>query len=213
MDALKREKFWSDVRLGLLTFFAMFFVVLGVTFAGGEKGLFMQKTEFLHACLGDVGGLKKGSSVTMAGMAIGKVTDIRFGNETAQPIEVEMEIRSDVRQRIKADSVPAVRTQGMLGDRYVDISAGTAEAGPLEAGKMLAGNGATDFDKTLQNANSALQETAKMISAINSKEGTFGQLFYDEQLYTKMLEISTHLNSLLEDFKKNPKRYVNLEIF
>ena len=62
-----QSKTWSDFRVGAVTFIAIIFLVLGVTFAGGDKGLFLQKTSRVRARLADVGGLKKGSSVTMGG--------------------------------------------------------------------------------------------------------------------------------------------------
>src|SRR3989344_5935807 len=159
MAQFEKEQIWIDFRIGLITFFAVVFLVLGITFAGGDKGLLLQKLTTVKARLADVGGLKKGASVTMSGMVIGKVTHITFADgqdsevvpgaggedgNIVQPhensqIEVAMEIRSDMRRRIKIDSVPAVRTQGMLGDRYIDLPSGSEEAEILPEGKVLIG--------------------------------------------------------------------------
>ena len=199
-------KTWSDVRVGLLTFAALLLLVLGITFAGGDKGLFLQKTSFLKAHLADVGGLKKGSSVTMGGMTIGRVTDIHFVANPEELIEVDFQVRSDIRGRIKADSICSVRTQGMLGDRYLDVSLGSKKAGPLPESAVLGGNPATDFDATLRQASDVLGETEKVLTAVNEKQGTVGQFFYDGEFYRE-------LTDLIKDFKKHPRKYIKFSLF
>lgn len=213
MAQYNQSKTWSDFRVGIVSLIAIIFLVLGVTFAGGDKGLFLQKTSRVRARLADVGGLKKGSSVTMGGMVVGRVTGIRFADDHDSKIETEMEVRSEVRDRIRTNSVPTVRTQGMLGDRYIDLST-PAEAGEvLPEGEYLTGPPATDFDKTLQEAHAVLDQTEQMLGAVNRKEGSVGQFFYDTKFYEKMVELSDALNDLVKDFKSHPKKYVKLSIF
>ena len=214
MSKYNQDKAWSDFRVGVVTFAGLFLLILGVVFAGGDKGLLFRKTSIVKARLGDVGGLKKGCSVTMGGMTIGRVTDIAFAKtEKGVEIEVMMQIRSDIRGRIKADSIPAVRTQGMLGDRYIDISMGSEAALALPEGASLLGDAASDFDKTLRHANDVLSETEKLLSAVNEQRGTVGRFVYDEQLYKGLTQITDELNELLKDFKKNPRRYIKFSLF
>ena len=222
MSQQDQERIWSDFRVGLIAFIAILFLILGVMFAGGDKGLIFKKTSAVKARLADIGGLKKGGSVTMSGMTIGKVTQMTFidGSDgkgvspsNGNQIEVTMEIRSDLRNKIKTDSTPAVRTQGMLGDRYIDIPLGTEEAEALPDGKVLIGAAATDFDKTLNQALQVLTETEKMLSAINEQRGTAGKLVYDEQFYNQLTDITAELDGLVKDFKKNPRRYIKFSLF
>jgi len=214
MSQYNQEKAWSDFRVGLITFAGLALLILGVVLAGGDKGLFFQKTTTLKAHLSDVGGLKKGSSITMGGMTVGRVMDIAFVQGSKDNnIEVVMEVRSDVRHRIREDSIPSVRTQGMLGDRYMDIAGGTEGASPLAEGEILLGEAASDFDKTLRQAMEVLQETSKMLTAVNNQEGTAGRLVYDVELYDALTELTQELNGFIKDFKKHPKKYIKLEIF
>ncbi|MBN1687583.1 MAG: MCE family protein [Candidatus Omnitrophica bacterium] len=214
MAEKSRLMMWSDFRVGIVTFFAIGIILSGVIFAGGDKGLLFQETALLKALLTDVGGLKSGAGVTMGGMTIGKVDAINFSPVGMDNrIEVTMEIRTDCLERIKKDSVPSVRTQGMLGDRYVDISMGTPEAPLHPLHEPLIGKGSTDFDETLTRTSAVLEETQAVLSAINNKEGSIGQLFYDPKLYEEMTLLVTKLNELIQDFRDNPKKYVKLEIF
>lgn len=208
------DKAMSDFRVGIITFVGLALIVTSIIFAGGSKGMLFKKTTVVKALLLDVNGLKTGSPVAMGGMAIGKVTRIAFADGAQEnQIEVSMQIREDVRPKVKADSVPAIRTQGMLGDRYIDISIGSKGAEPLADGQILLGKDATDFDKTLRQTSAVLGETEKLLSAINEKQGSLGQFFYDQRFYERMIEISDQVKGLIEDFKKNPRKYIKFSLF
>lgn len=213
MAQYDKKTLWSDFRVGLLAFVALLLLVGGIFLAGGEKGLFLAKTSLVKAELTDVGGLKKGASVTMAGMAVGRVLDLRFSKNPGHTVEILMQVRSDVRDRIKLDSVPTVRTQGMLGDRYVDLSIGSETAGPLPDEETLTGEPASDFDRTLQRTEAVLDETEKLLGAVNRKEGTVGELFYDKDFYIHLSELARELRDLIQDVKKNPRKYLKFSLF
>lgn len=214
MSAYDKERAWSDFRVGSVTLVAAFFIALSLAFAGGDKGLLFHPNEPLRALLDDVNGLKKGSSVAMGGMTVGKVTDIAFvNNAQSNAIEVLMQVRSDVRRRIKRDSKPSVRTQGMMGDRYVDISAGSKESEALRGGERLFGTQGGDFDATLLKTTQVLTEAEKLLSAVNEQRGTVGQLFYDEKFYQNLTDITNELKELIKDFKKQPRKYIKFSLF
>ena len=63
-----------------------------------------------------------------------------------------------------------------------------------------------DLDKTLVNVNN-------LLTGLEKGKGTLGKLMKDDQLYEN-LEVASHqLKELLQDFKLNPKRYVNVSVF
>ena len=210
----ERDKFFSDMRVGIVSFFSLILLITGVLFAGGDKGVLFQQTIPLRARINDVSGLKKGSTVTMGGMNIGKVTNVSLlPGEQESLIEVFMQIRSDVRSRVKSDSKPSIRTQGMLGDRYIEITPGSKEAAELVEGQPLIGSCTSNFDDTLSQARATLGESTKMLEAINKQQGTLGQFVYDQEFYKKLNEITSETNDLIKDFKKNPRRYIKFSIF
>ncbi len=213
MSRYNQEKVLSDLRVGIITFVGIFLLILGIVFAGGDKGLLFRKTTIVKAFLSDVGGLKTGSSVTMGGMTVGRVTGVNFKDSLSNQIEVNMQVRSDARQRIKKDSKPAVRTMGMLGDRYVDISTETENTEILPEGVALIGNPASDFDEALRQANDVMGETEQLLVAVNQQRGTAGRLVYDEQLYMTFTEIAAETKDLIKDFKKRPRRYIKFSLF
>ncbi|HTY49298.1 MAG TPA: outer membrane lipid asymmetry maintenance protein MlaD [Steroidobacteraceae bacterium] len=77
------------------------------------------------AAFDDVGDLKVGSPVTMAGVTLGQVEGIRIDWHTYKAV-VTMRIDSKFNQ-IPDDSDASIETQGLLGGKYIGIGAGGSD--------------------------------------------------------------------------------------
>jgi phospholipid/cholesterol/gamma-HCH transport system substrate-binding protein len=73
----------------------------------------------------NIGGLKVKSPVTMAGVRIGRVSDITFDNGRYQAV-VTMSIDGRY-QKIPNDSSASILTSGLLGEQYVGLEPGGAD--------------------------------------------------------------------------------------
>lgn len=101
----------------------------------GEFSVFdLKKNYNLEAEFDNVSGLKVGAGVEIAGVDIGNVSKIELGKNGLA--KVGMLINSDV--KITKDAIASIRTQGLIGDKYIKITQGADE-------KMLKG-GDTIFD-------------------------------------------------------------------
>jgi len=69
------------------------------------------------------------------------------------------------------------------------------------------------LNATIANLDATVGQLNKVVSGIDRGEGSLGKIMKDEQLYNNLNSASTNLNALLEDFKANPKRYVNFSVF
>jgi phospholipid/cholesterol/gamma-HCH transport system substrate-binding protein len=67
--------------------------------------------------------------------------------------------------------------------------------------------------ETVQNLNSTLSDLRTAIAHINSTNGSLGLLINDKRLYQNMEATTRSLNTLLDDFRVHPKRYVNISVF
>ena len=70
-----------------------------------------------------------------------------------------------------------------------------------------------EIPKTFNNANIALKNIADIADKINKGEGTIGMLIHNDSLYYQLEKSAADLNKLLEDIKKNPKKYVRFSLF
>ncbi|MGB5358688.1 MAG: MlaD family protein [Eudoraea sp.] len=66
---------------------------------------------------------------------------------------------------------------------------------------------------TIRSLESTISNLDKMLAKIEKGEGTLGKLVNNEELYNNLSEASKELDLLLQDFRLNPKRYVNVSVF
>lgn len=90
----------------------------------GDVDLFGGSTYAVSARFGSISGLKEGAEVEIAGVKVGKVAGIHLDPADYDAI-VTFAIEPEV--KISSDSIASIRTAGIIGDRYVDISPGGAE--------------------------------------------------------------------------------------
>ncbi len=67
--------------------------------------------------------------------------------------------------------------------------------------------------RTLTSLESTVASLDKVMAKIESGDGTLGKLMEDKELYNNLNNASKELDLLLQDFRLNPKRYVNVSVF
>lgn len=81
------------------------------------------KTYILQAEFTNVAGVKKGASVQVAGVVVGEVTAIGLGKDSYAVLSLQIENSLEV----PTDSMASVKSQGIIGDKYIQLSLGGAE--------------------------------------------------------------------------------------
>ena len=69
------------------------------------------------------------------------------------------------------------------------------------------------LSQTVRNLEDTLKNMDSLLAKIKDGEGSLGKLMTDEELYKNLTEASRELDLLLQDFRLNPKRYVNVSVF
>lgn len=117
----------------LLGFAALFFLTTQLPTSGlklgSATGGYRVTAEF-----DNVGDLKTGSPVTMAGVRVGEVEDIRFDSRSYKAV-VSLRIDREFSQ-IPEDSDASVQTQGLLGGKYIGIGPGGSDTYLAEGGRI-----------------------------------------------------------------------------
>src|SRR4051812_28504100 len=107
------------------------FVLLGVivfTFAifalGQKSGLFTRRTT-LYVSFSDISGMTVGTPVRLAGLEVGSVAELSFPAELDQKRTlVRLVVQTKYMNRIREDSRAFIGSNGLLGDKIVNISMG-----------------------------------------------------------------------------------------
>ena len=72
---------------------------------------------------------------------------------------------------------------------------------------------AADLTQTIDNAKNALYETNEILAAINSQEGSLGQLIYNDSLVNNVNIMLDQAQRLIENIKDHPNRYIQFSVF
>ena len=88
-----------------------------------------------------VAGLKQGANVEIAGVEIGKVDSIDIRDYKAV---VRMRVRRGL--RLQEDTIASVRTRGLIGDKYINLSPGASDRLIAPGGKIRETESAVDLE-------------------------------------------------------------------
>lgn len=114
-----------EIGTGLFVLFGIAALLFMVTQITSERVGVQREGYVLTAKFDQIGGLKVGAPVSMAGVLVGRVTGIAFDSNDYRAL-VHLRIDPQYHQ-IPDDSDAAIFTQGLLGNQYIGISAGGSE--------------------------------------------------------------------------------------
>ena len=184
-----RSLAWSELKIGIIAVAAIGLAVLLIVSVGGQGGLFSWDRYELRTKFNNVMGLKSGAVVRVAGVEVGKVTDVSLdGAEVAVTVEVNKSNQS----RITDQSRASIGSLSLLGEPIIDISPATTGR-PLQDGDFIqskaSGGSIMDLAEPVQ---AGVAEATALLQDIRKGKGTVGKLFTDEQVY---MEFQAFLNS------------------
>jgi phospholipid/cholesterol/gamma-HCH transport system substrate-binding protein len=126
------------------------FVLAGVlslaylSFRLGDLELFGKKRYEVYGIFADSGGIRSGAGVAIAGVQIGKVEDVGLDDYQAK---IWMSVPNDV--KLPKDSIAAIKTRGVIGEKYIEIVPGGDEKMIGPGGKIEETEPAIDVEKLI----------------------------------------------------------------
>lgn len=190
------------VRLGLFVAGGLALFVLAIFIIGKQKNLFNPVYK-LSSTFYNISGLQVGNNIRFSGINVGTVDNISIINDST--VRVEMAVKREIKQFIKTDSEVAIGSEGLIGDRLLVITHGSAEAAVAKEGQELISKEPVETDAimasllvTAGNAEIISQQMAEVMLKINSGEGTLGRLIQDTA-------IARNLNQTILNLKKGSK--------
>jgi len=205
MFDLKKELRWAQIKTGIIITLALAILFLSVFFAGSIERLLRPRIE-IRAAIPDVKGLKKGAPVWMFGIEEGSVKDINLDPRYGTVVTISLYRKA--LGFLKKDSTVTILTMGLLGDKYVELAAGTPEAPPINAGDMLRGAAQIDIKDvmetggaSIQKMNDFIEKLGKLVEKIEESKGTLSRLLEDPSLYDNLAESSKSLSLVAKDIR------------
>ena len=178
------RKYRYETIVGIFVMISLTALFIMVLIIARQEGLFQSYVEY-QATFKNVSGLKPGSEVHLAGVTVGSVKAITI--EPTGNTKVTFNVIRRYSDQIREDSRASIGFMGLLGDKSLDLSAGShgkaaippngpvASIEPLDLTQLLAKMG-----PSLENLQTILDNLAKISDTLVSKEGgmrkTFDQL-------------------------------------
>lgn len=128
------------------------FIIVGIICLG-FLSVKVAKTEIfggdgyeLYAVFSDIGGLKKGSSVVIAGVNVGNVKSVHMEDYEAKVVLI---LPHDV--KIQDDAIASIKTRGIIGEKFLDITAGGSEEMIPPGGRIRETTASVDVEELISN--------------------------------------------------------------
>ena len=196
-----------EVKVGVLILVSLGILAAFVLIMGG---LSFEKTYTVYVDFDNPGGLQTGAPVRVAGVKVGKVSELAFMGGKVDPktnrrtlVRAKLNIEARVRESIHDDADFYVTTQGVLGEQYLAIDPGSPQKGVLPDNSIVKGIDPPRLDLFLAKAYELLDTTMNGIR--NNRE-----LISD--IATNTAGLLKGLNTVLTDNRERINRTMaNLE--
>lgn len=191
-----RNKGIENAKVGLLVLGGLTFLILMLYMISKNRNL-LGSTFIVTAVVNNVNGLVPGNNVRFKGMDVGTVKSISVTNDTA--IYVVMTIDVKMKSYIKQDALASIGTDGLMGNKLVNINSVPGSAPSVEDGSIIQSRRPVETDemlRTLNTTNVNIERISRNLYEITTKLNT------SENLWTLLSDtaITRDLKKAVKDF-------------
>lgn len=194
----------TPVKVGIFVFAGVFFAMVIIFLLGSEKQFFKRQYQ-LVTYFKDISGLRVGAQVQLAGLNVGMVERISFGEEVGDKrVQIRLSINKEFQERIRKDSLASISTQGLLGDKFISLSLGSPDQEMLKDGELLTSEEtaslysiAEKVGSVIEKVDKASQSINQILTEVNEGEGLLHTLIYE----TKERPVGANFAATTEDVK------------
>jgi phospholipid/cholesterol/gamma-HCH transport system substrate-binding protein len=150
------------------------FVILGVLLFGvglfliGDRRMLFDRSVEIYTEFANIAGLEDGAKVRVAGMDAGEVATIHAPANPSARFRVKLRIREDLHQLLRVDSVATIQTDGLVGNKFVQVEAGTDQAQVVPALGTIPSREAFELSAMLQRMSDTVDLIRKSIVDVKS---------------------------------------------
>jgi phospholipid/cholesterol/gamma-HCH transport system substrate-binding protein len=198
-----------EFRLGIFIVATLLILAAGIFLIGNKQFVFTP-TYRLKAYFQNVAGLSGGAEVRVGGIHEGTVRRIELPSRPDGKVTVVMDLVNSTRDIIKKDSVASIKTEGLVGDKYVEISFGSKDAAKVENGDAIGSElplEISDLIKKTQHILDKVDTTTDNLESISSKinqgKGTVGALINDKTMYQQANAATAQAKAGATAFQEN----------
>jgi len=202
----QRQVQWAQLRVGLTVIFAVIVLAVLIFLMTGTGGFFTPKI-VIKSYFDNAGGIRVGAPVALQGVTVGNVSDVRVvPDHGLTPVQISMKVNKKTAVGIPRDAVSSIASVGVLGEAYIDIDRTHATGPPVENGDTLRIRDTPDImdvvrasQSSLQNIDTLVRRIDRIVSFIESGQGSIGHLIYDQSLYNRLNSTLTEVQTMVNE--------------
>lgn len=191
-------------RLGIFIAVGLAIFIIIIFFIGRQQNLFNPVFK-VTTNFQNVSGLLVGNNIRYSGINVGIVDNITIINDST--VQVDLLIRRNVQQFIKADSQAGIGSEGIIGDRVLIITQGSNSAPTVQDGQHISSKEPLETDIIMASlytsavyAETVTYQLSQIMTNLNSGEGAIGRLIQDPS-------IAKNITQTIENFKKSSEDF------
>ena len=184
-----------------------FFIVAGtaifaiIIFIIGKQQHLFNPVFKITTSFSNISGLSVGNNIRFSGIDVGVVDNINIINDST--VQVDLVIRRNVQEFIKADSYASLGSEGIIGDRIVVIAQGSMNSPMAKDGQQILSKEPVEADDIIQSFKTSAEsieiitlQLSEIVMNINNGQGMIGRLITDST-------IAENVNLTIENFRKS----------
>jgi len=194
-----------SVIVGIFVLLGLAILVLTIFTLGSQRKTFSNAIT-IKSFFGNVNGLQKGNNIWFSGVKVGTIKRVYIiGNGQ---VEVDMNILEDSKQYISKDAKAKISTDGLIGNKIIEIYGGTNQTGEIEPGDVLDTEvllSTDDMMSTLSKNNDDFLAITNDFKVITSRlvdgKGTIGKLLTDESMIDQINSVTVTLQNAAKNLQ------------
>ncbi len=197
----------QKTKTGIFILAGLLLLVAIIFFIGKQKNLF-DSTFTIYSNFSRVSGLQSGNYIRFAGINVGTVTDITILNDST--VTVSLNIEQKVKKFIHQDAVVGIGSDGIMGDKLLQISSGTSKSPGIKEESSIQGIDPVEMSDVMlkmasiaDNAEVMTDNLADIVYKVNNGQGSLGRLLNNDQLARNLEGTVASAKQTVQSIKKS----------
>lgn len=179
-----------SVIVGIFVLVGLVILVLTILTLGSQRKTFADSIS-VKSFFDNVNGLQKGNNIWFSGVKVGTIKKVYITGKGL--VEVDMNILEDSKQYIRKDAKAKISTDGLIGNKIIEIYGGTVMAGEIEPNDVIGTDSLfsteammVTLSKNNDNFLSITQDFKTISRRLVAGEGSIGKLLTDETMVNQV---------------------------
>lgn len=198
-----KSKKTRSLKLGLLIMAGLAILVVGIYLLGQKQNIFNQGVK-IESVFSNVKGLQVGNKVLYSGIDVGMVSDIRIESDSV--VIVEMSVDKGVMEYIHKDAIAKIKNEGVLGNKYVSLSGGTASMAQVQSGDRIRsqtspdiGDMMSEFSVLVKDGKEAINNLKIITAKVKNGQGDLGRFINDTSIHSSFSKSAEDLEEAINN--------------